>query len=133
MLQTFFNENAELCSLRREILSQLSKDRLSLIGQDLLSKLGPSSSVTGAPSDAQLKACISLGINVMLAGSPLAVVDLSVDEIRARAREVRREGGRKGGLASVEEEGIRAVIMGLCDADTPDANLIYSLWRGNRY
>ena len=88
MLQTFFNENAELCSLRREILSQLSKNRLSLIGQDLLSKLGPSSSVTGAPSDAQLKASISLGINVMLAGSPLAVVDLSVDEIRARAREV---------------------------------------------
>ena len=54
-------------------------------------------------------------------------------EIKAEATENTLEGGRLGGTASAEEEGIRAVIMGLCDADTSGANLIYSLGRGNRY
>ena len=133
MFQTFFNENTDLCSLRREILSQLSKDRLSLIGQDLLANLGPSSSGTGPPSDARLKEFISLRMDVMLAGGLLAVVDSSVDEIRARALAVRRKVGRKDGLATAKEEGIRAVIMGLCDANTSGTNLLYSFGHANRY
>ena len=70
---------------------------------------------------------VSLGMDVMLAGGPLAVVDLSVDAIRTRALEVRRKGGRKGGhkggRATVKEEARRAVKMGLCGPDTPGANL----------
>jgi hypothetical protein len=123
ILQTFFNEHPELCALRREILSQLAKDRLALIGEDLMGTTDGSSSVRGAVSREELEKYISLGMDVMLAGGPPAVIGLIVDQIRDKTLEVRRKTAAK----SKATRSRRAFEMGLCLEGASVASLLYSL------
>ena len=124
VLQDLFNQKPQLCALRREVLSQLSTDRLSLVGQDLIHRgqgqgQGFASPDTDTPSEADLKAFVSLGLDAMLAGGPATVAHLSIDEIRDLALAVRRKG------AATRQA--RAEHMGLCVPGAKRGSMIYSL------
>jgi hypothetical protein len=123
ILQNYFEDHADLCALRRQILSQASKDRLASIGLSLIQAQQGSSSASKGTATHDLKELISIGMDVTLAGGVAAVGHLPLADIRALALEVRRKGGR----ASMAEETRRAVHMKLCKSGTAGANLLYSL------
>jgi hypothetical protein len=96
ILQNYFEDHADLCALRRQILSQASKDRLASIGLSLIQAQQGSSSASKGTVTHDLKELISIGTDVTLAGGVAAVGHLPLADIRARALEARCKGGRKG-------------------------------------
>ena len=132
MLQKFFDENPEHRALCRQVMSILTKERLTSIGSDLRRhKQVSSSSVESSSESVQLKVDILLGMNVMFAGGPVSIVrrDLSITEIEALALPV----CQKGDHTVVKEETTLVIFMGLCPSGTLDANLRYILGGADRH
>jgi len=132
VLSAFHDENGELCRLRRGVLSETRKQTLVEIGwTKMVRSVG--FSVDNRDDKKVCEDAIRLGMNITLVGGWEKCQDWVVSKIEEEAARVRREGGLKGGLASVVTRQAAVEKMRLCDPGDSSGAMTYSLGHGDRY